>query len=60
MKNIGKILFAVVFAIVFVVSTVHAIMYKQWWAFGMLVPIAIGLEWDRRIKSRFDHNIQEK
>lgn len=49
MKNLGKLLFAGVF----IVSTVHAIMYKQWWAFGLLVPIAVGVEWDRRIKSRF-------
>tara|TARA_B100000902_G_scaffold26214_1_gene31555 strand:+ start:26928 stop:27137 length:210 start_codon:yes stop_codon:yes gene_type:complete len=49
MKILGKVLFVVVF----IVSTVHAVMYKQWWAFGILVPIAVGVEWDRRIKSKF-------
>jgi hypothetical protein len=48
MKNIGKALFVGVF----VVSVVHAIMYKQWWAFAILLPIGITVEWNSRIKAK--------
>jgi hypothetical protein len=37
MKHLIKILFTAVF----VIATTHAIMYKQWWAFGILASIAI-------------------
>ena len=48
MKHLIKILFTAVF----VISTTHAIMYKQWWAFGILAPIAVTVEWNKRIKTK--------
>ena len=48
MKHLIKILITTIF----VIATTHAIMYKQWWAFGILTPIAITAEWDRRIRTR--------
>lgn len=48
MKHIVKLLFIIVFS----VSTIHAIMYKQWWAFAILIPIAVTLEWNNKLKAR--------